>query len=122
MSVANQVSRRDEGIDLLIVEVIHDGCGLWRGRVGGEEWQIGSLLVARWRESYPTAGQSKLQLPSQILARLTSKAKLAPHFEIQVLLSEWSGGTCQVLDPWRACLAAWPAGQVKSLVLGLGSE
>lgn len=34
-------------------------------------------------ESYPTA---RLQLPPQISARLTSKAKLAPHLKIEAQL------------------------------------
>lgn len=55
---------------------------------GGEESELGDGRQALgWsragRESYPTAG---LQLPSQISARLTSKAKLVPHLKFEALL------------------------------------
>lgn len=59
------------------------GSGVWRGRVGGGDGRRAVSWSRAGSESYPTA---RLQLPPQISARLTSKAKLAPHLKIEARL------------------------------------
>lgn len=120
MSVASRLSRGDEGINILIVEVVHGGCSLWRGRARGGGWQTGSWLVARCEGELPYCWTAA---PISNFGEADVQGEASAPLGILRRCSEWLGGACKALDPWRAC-PNWPRqpGRAGQADKSLGAE